>query len=595
MQLQILRTIMQEHNLSALVLRDIDPHQSELPAPHFSARSWASGFTGSAGSLIVTATDASLWTDSRYFIEAETMFRDTAIEFCPSYNEYDEEMFNWIHARLSSDAKVDSVPRIALYYPSIRMAEVWQEHYPHCTIVEAAPYIDALWVDRAERPSSSIFSYSEYSHQSRTEKLAALRASMAEHGATQHLVSTLGDIAWILNLRGADLACSPLFYAHLLVTEQDAILCINPLAMHDDLADELRAAAIFCRDYDDIEILLAELPAGSSILLDPHRITYHLGSLVPSQKIFAGQPSIQAKSIKVAQELPRLQTVYRQEGCVWVHLLHWLSQSENSAELSESAIAEKITALRAEQNDYIFDSFDSIVAFREHSAMPHYRTISGHDVPINRDGVLLIDSGGHYLGGTTDITRTLYLGDDVPEDVAASYTQVLKAHIALACASFPSGTSGIQLDAIARNPLWRLHKNYGHGTGHGIGTFLDVHEYPPAISPHAGYDHLLSSVRPGMVLSNEPGLYYSDYGIRIENVLHVIEDRKNDFGEFFTFELLSLCPLDKRLILPELCTPEELSWINWYQEWVYAELTELLPRHLSDWLASETVPIVYGQ
>lgn len=583
-----LRKVMLDSGISLLILRDIDPHQTEIPAQHFRVRSWASGFSGSAGTLLLSSRDAALWTDSRYFVEAERCLENSGIEFRRAYSEYDEDMFRWIESQTSQGG------RIGFYLPSVRAIEFCAKRLPGLSLVEAAPYVAIAWEGRPPIEFSEIYSYSQYSHLARSEKLDLIRDSMGE--CNYHLISSMDDIAWILNLRGGDLANTPVFHSHLLIDRKSAHLFAGDGSLDQSLMEELASAGVTLNQYDEIYRSLANLPEDSTCLMDPEKLSHQVVSNYRGAKLFGVQPSRSAKVIKPPEELPALREAYRTEGSVLVELLCWIESSFHSSDsmgkLTESSIADKCISLRRKRSGYKLDSFESIVAFNEHAALPHYRPSSGGETCIEQGGVVLIDTGAHYLGGSTDTTRTVYLGDPVPEEIARDYTMVLRAHITLCRLKFPRGSSGIHLDSITRGVMWQQMMNYGHGTGHGIGNFLEVHEYPPGVGSDLDRPEVFVPIEPGMVFSNEPGIYrVGSHGIRIECALHVVETGGNEFGEFLSFENLTLVPLDRRLIIPDLCTREELEWIDDYHSRVFSELKETLSPESRKWLKRQTLPL----
>ncbi len=579
---------MEARGLAAYVVPSSDPHQSEYPPDHWKLRQWISGFGGSAGTVVVTSDRAGLWTDFRYYLEAESALRGSGIELfrlgSPDVPDYPA----WLAAELERGDKVGFDAECF----SIAAARSLEETLTprNIELVPGDDLIGTLWSDRPARPSRPVFLHEErFAGQSRGEKLFAFREKMGELGADYHLISTLDDIAWVLNIRGSDVSYNPVALAHLVVDPQGGVLHIDADRLASDVRVELEAAGVRIRPYDETAQTLASIPGGSRVIVSPQQASVAMRArLRPDVRVVErANLSSEVKAQKNATELDHLRDVMVRDGVAMVRFLHWLLAALGDEPVTELSAEGRLREFRSEGERFVSESFRTISAYRGHGAIVHYASSPESDVELERAGLYLIDSGGQYYDGTTDITRTVALG--APSDQARrDFTLVLKAHIGLATLSFPAGTTGHMIDAVCREHLWRERMNYGHGTGHGVGFFLNVHEGPHRISQQPSDVPL----RPGMVVSVEPGLYRADqYGIRTENLVTVVEDERNEFGSFLRFETLTLCPIDRSLMDASILAAGERSWIDEYHRSVRDRLYGGLEQPVAEWLDEACAPL----
>jgi len=574
---------MQENGLDAYIIPSQDPHQSEYVADHWQARRWLTGFTGSAGTAVLTASTAHLWTDSRYFIQAEQQLSGSGFELKKLTVPYTAEHLEWLRDHLPVGATVGC---------DARLFTVSQAHAARKTLgekdIELAfnnYLIDDLWTDRPALPDDPVFELEpEYAGQSRTDKLKAVRSH--EKGVDYYLVTALDEIAWLLNIRGSDVECNPVAISYLLLGEKDAYWFINPSKVPDSLRQSLQRDGIELRPYTGLADALRDAGARKSIGYQPGATSAYYYDLLESDR-WKKQPNLIAplKAIRNAVEQQNLKTAMRKDGVALLRLYRWMEQAlSNDQWPTEFEVGEKLAALRAQQEKYFGESFPAIVGYAGNGAIVHYRAEAATAASVKPEGLLLLDSGGQYLEGTTDITRTVALGP-VSESVKDRYTRVLKGHIALSSAVFPEGTTGVQLDILARQHLWSAGLNYGHGTGHGVGHFLNVHEGPQGITPNPRTSRGQAPIMPGTLTSNEPGFYKEgEYGIRIENLDLCVEKMETDTGKFYTFEPQTLFPISTDLILRHMLTEQERRWLNEYHARVLEELTPLLYAAEQAWL-----------
>ena len=580
-KLSALRTEMERHGVDALIIPSGDPHQSEYTADHWQARHWLTGFTGSAGTAVVTRTVANLWTDFRYWIQAEAQMEGFELfkqgdDGVPDYDE-------WLADHLDTGACIALDGRMVSAAQTKKLRRVFKDYDIH--LDTTIDLISDLWTDRPPMPATKAFVLADaFAGQTREEKLLAIRGKMTKKGADAHLMSALDDIAWTFNLRGGDVHTNPVNLAFALIEADNTRLFINPAKLDAGVSESLEGDGITLLPYEAVDNALSTLPDGTKLLLHPEAVSDHLYRAAnPGCKLIEGQnPATGLKCIKNKVEAGHISDTAVKDGRAVVRFLHWLETTEEP--VTEISAAAKILALRQAEPDFIDPSFDSIMAFGEHSAMCHYAATEETDVPLTRDAMFLNDSGGNYLTGTTDITRTLHLG--TPEDrEIRDYTLVLRGHIAVATSRFPVGTRGYQVDTLARQFLWQEGMDFGHGTGHGVGFFLCVHEGPARISPHP----VDQALKPGMLLTNEPGLYREGhYGIRLENMVMVAEDETTEFGKFLRFENITLCHFERNLIDKTLLNETEILWLDSYHRTVYEKLAPGLPEDLKTWLADKT-------
>ena len=584
---------MAAQQIAACLIPSADPHLSEYLPPHWAAREWFSGFTGSAGTLIVTADHAGLWTDSRYFTQAEQQLAGTGIDLMKQRVPHAPEHLQWLVQHLGDGDSVAVAGDSVSLATQRRIAPLLEQ--VGATVRTDLDLPGLVWPDRPALPTAAIGEHAiAYACVSRADKLARLRASLTQKNATHHLISSLDDVAWLMNLRGADVECNPVFLAHALITSQGlATLFVDRSKLDDATVAALAQDGVRIADYALIVDALGELGEDDRLLLDPARVVCAVAHAIPAHvtRMEAANPSTAFKAVKTGGELEHIREVMRRDGAALVRsfrrLEERLAAGMRQTELDVDAL---LAEERAAQPNHIGESFATIAGYQANGALPHYRaTVEAHS-ELQRKGLLLIDSGGQYLGGTTDVTRVLALGDTTPEQ-RRDATLVMKGMIGLSRARFPQGASGPQLDALARAPLWAEGMDYGHGTGHGVGYFLNVHEGPHGIRPPAPGAALVP-LEPGMITSIEPGLYKSGrHGIRHENLAVVIEAQNTEFGQFLAFETLTLCPFDRRTLEPSLLNPQERAWLDDYHATVRAALAPLLEDADLAWLEKNCAPL----
>ncbi len=580
-----LRAVMQEARLDAYIVPSSDPHQSEYVAEHWNSRAWLSAFTGSAGLLIVAQDWAGLWTDSRYFLQAETQLNDSGIELQKILPNATTTYHDYLNEHLLPGSRVGVDGRLFSVQQLDRLERKLADY--DLEVVSDQDLIPQIWFNRPALPKAAIFDFpTEYAGQSRTEKLQSIRQKMHDKKVDTYLVSALDEIAWLFNLRGNDTPFNPVFYAYACVQDQLAYLFVDLEKINSTLAQQLEKEQIKVRPYTDFPKFLQRLSEQRTAFLDPSTFPSQSYDLLPTETVEEKSFIQIQKAIKNEVEIQHLRHTMEVDGVALVHLYRWLEEALKTRTVSEFEIGKQLTHFRRQHDDFVSPSFASIVGYNTNGAIVHYRAEKENCVQVQADGMLLIDSGGQYLTGTTDITRTTALGTPTAAQ-KRHFTLVLKGHIALASIQFPIGTNGHQLDTLARQFLWREQLNYGHGTGHGVGFFLNVHESPPSISSSSTR---LTKLEAGMVFSNEPG-YYEDgeYGIRIENLLLCVT--ANEEGDFLKFETLSLFPMDRQLIAIELLNKEEIEWLNGYHEEVFERLSPNLSKVESEWLQAQCCAI----
>jgi len=592
-RLAALRAAMQQHGIAAVLVPSADPHLSEYLPEHWSARQWLSGFTGSAGTLIVTADQAGLWTDSRYFSQAEQQLADSGIALMKLRVPHTPEHLEWLRQQLH-DGDVLAVAGDSVALTTQRQLEsVLAGNGASLRTDLDLPGM--IWSDRPALPQAPVIEHElDYACITRADKLQRLRKAMHKLDATHHLLSSLDDIAWLTNLRGSDVECNPVFLAHLLVqAEGRATLFVGRAKLDDALVARLAADGIDIADYAAVGSALQELDANDRLLLDPGRVVGSVAAAIAPEvaRIEAANPSTAFKAVKSAAELEHIRDVMRRDGAALVRGFRRLEQRLAAGmTVTELDVDTLLREERSAQPGWIGESFATIAGYQANGALPHYQATPAAHSTLQAKGLLLIDSGGQYLGGTTDITRVLALGETTAEQ-RRDATLVMKGMIGLSRARFPEGASGPQLDALARAPLWAAGMDYGHGTGHGVGYFLNVHEGPHGIRPPVTGGALVP-LQPGMISSIEPGLYKPGrHGIRHENLAVVVEADQTEFGKFLAFETLTMCPFDRRVLEPGLLNPEERAWLDDYHATVRAALAPLLDGVDLEWLNRHCAPL----
>ncbi|MBK9234688.1 MAG: aminopeptidase P family protein [Rhodoferax sp.] len=580
-----------ELGLAACLVPSSDPHLSEYLPERWQGRQWLSGFTGSMGTLVVTRSRAALFADSRYWTQAETELTGSGIELLKIDTGASTQHIDWLAQHVGTGQSV-GVDGMAL---SLSAAQLLRQALTKvgATLRTDVDVLAHIWPDRAGLPDQPVYEHqAPHACTPRQAKLARVRAAMADQGATHHFVSTVDDIAWLFNLRGADVPYNPVFLAHALITADQATLFVADGKVPTELTVRLQADGVRVRPYTQASEALAALDAGAVLLLDPKRVTLGLRESVPAtvKVIEAINPSVLQKSRKTAAEAVHVREAMAQDGAAMCEFYAWFEAALGRERITELTIDEQLSAARARRPGFVGLSFNTIAGFNANGAMPHYRATPESHAVIEGDGLLLIDSGGQYLGGTTDITRVWPIGTP-SADQKRDYTLVLKGTLALSRTRFPLGTLSPMLDAIARQPLWEQGIDYGHGTGHGVGYFLAVHEAPQSISKAIPDANM--AMHPGMITSIEPGLYRpGKWGVRIENlVLNVMAASNEPFGEFLDFETLTLCPIDTRCIDRTLLRADEINWLNQYHATVRTRLSPLVTGPALAWLTQRTEPI----
>ncbi len=575
-----LRAHIAQEQIQAFIIPSTDPHLSEYVAPHWQSREWISGFTGSAGTVVVTAKDAGLWTDSRYFLQAARQLEGTCITLYKEMLPETPNIPEFLSAHLQEgdcvgiDGKMFSAEEVEHLQKELKKSGI--------RIKSIADPIQLLWTDRPAMPLAPAFVYdTKYAGMSFTEKLPAVRQAMEAAGADSLLLSALDEIAWLLNIRGNDVHCNPVVVSYLLIEKDKVNYFIQPQKVTPELAEYFSANGISVHPYEEIGHYLNSFNA-HSILMNPAKTNYAIYSAIrPGCLIINGaSPVALLKAIRNKQEIAGIHAAMQRDGVALVKFLKWLDEAVPAGKETEISVDKKLHTFRAAQPLYMGESFDTIAGYKEHGAIVHYEATPETDVTLKPEGFLLLDSGAQYLDGTTDITRTIALGP-LTEEEKTDYTLILKGHIALAMAVFPEGTRGAQLDVLARMPIWKERMNYLHGTGHGVGHFLNVHEGPQSIRMNENP----IALQPGMVTSNEPGVYKAgSHGIRTENLVLTVPAGEGMFGKYLKFETLTLCPICRKGIIKELLTAEEIGWLNDYHRTVYEKLSPDLNNDEKEWL-----------
>ena len=579
-RLEALRTWMQAEKADAFIIPSTDPHISEYVAPHWQSREWISGFTGSAGTVVVTRDKAGLWTDSRYFLQAAQQLEGTGIDL---YKEMLPETPG-ISEFLCQELEAGSTVGIDGYVFSMLDARQLRKELANKQIElkSMADPMDSIWTDRPALPQAPACIYgTQYAGRTCREKLEDIRLEMKQAGAQALLLPALDEIAWTLNLRGSDVHCNPVVVSYLLIDEEEAHYFIELQKLTPEVKAYLEDNRVTCHAYTDLLPYLRQLKA-STLLLTPGKTNQAVSEAVPeSCRIVEGaSPVALLKAVRNEQEIAGLRKAMQRDGVALVKFLKWLEEAVPGGQETEISVDRKLHELRAAQPLYKGESFDTIAGYGAHAAIVHYEATPETDVPLQPRGFLLLDSGAQYLDGTTDITRTIALGP-LTEEEKTDYTLILKGHIDLAMAVFPEGTRGAQLDVLARMPIWQHRMNFLHGTGHGVGHFLNVHEGPQSIRMNENP----VALRAGMLTSNEPGVYKAgSHGIRTENLVLTVPAGEGMFGRYLKFETVTLCPICTKGIVRELLTQEEADWLNQYHRTVYEKLSPGLDEDERYWL-----------
>jgi Xaa-Pro aminopeptidase len=584
----LLREAMKQQGISACIIPGTDPHASEYIADYWKEREWISGFDGSAGTAVVTLTDAGLWTDSRYFLHAAEQLEGTGFELMKMGLAETLDIIPWLATKLKNGDKVGvnsqmfSLNAYSSMKNDLKMSDI------ELVSIDLPANV---WTERPSLPLQPFYAFNvKYAGKSAVEKLNLVRAEMKKVRADVFVISALDDIAWLFNIRGNDVNYNPVVIAYALVENEKATLFIAPEKLSSATDNYLKNEGVEVADYNAIYDRLKQISASNSVLVDGGKLNQALFESIPTGCTIRNtmSPIFKLKSIKNEVEMAGVRCAMVKDGVALTKFFMWLEANLESGNLSEISISDKLREFRSEQENFVGESFGTIAGYATHGAIVHYNSVPETDSKLKPDNILLLDSGGQYLDGTTDITRTVALGNPTEQQIK-DFTLVLKGHIALGTALFPAGTRGTQLDILARKALWDLGLNYGHGTGHGVGHFLCVHEGPQSIR----MDENPTVLQPGMMLSNEPGMYRTnEYGIRIENLVHVVPAQKTEFGQFLQFETLTLFPIDKALIDSYSLELNEIEWIDTYHEKVFQSISPLLNEDESNWLKQKCEKLI---
>jgi Xaa-Pro aminopeptidase len=590
-RLALLREAMVKNKIDVYIIPSGDPHLGEYIPDHWRIIPWLTGFTGSNATVVVTDTFAGLWTDSRYFVQAENQLRDSGFKFVKPDSSGKNDFTAWLPENTSDgnkigfDGRIISVSRKRRIESSLNSKAV--------IFLTDSDLVSELWTDRPPVSDSKAFEFPIiYAGKESSVKIGEVREKMRKMEINYHLLTSLDDIMWLLNIRGDDVQYSPLLTSFAIIGEEQILLFVDEGRIPYKLAVEYDKLGIVMLPYEETSGMLSTLPSDSSILLSPLTCSVSLFNAIPSGMKIIEDFSIpgRLKAVKNKVEIANIGQAMVKDGIALTRFFFWLEENLLSLMITELSLAEKLNLFRFEQAGYIGPSFAPIVAFNEHSALPHYSPTLETDVKTGPGGILLVDSGGQYFNGTTDITRTICLGNPSPQQIR-DFTLVLKGNIQLAMAKIPAGSKGIQLDILARKALWASGLNYGHGTGHGVGFCLNVHEGPQSISP-ADNPETKTVIEPGMLISDEPAIYREgEYGIRIENLIICYQDEETEFGQFLRFDTVSLCYIERMLIDKSLLDQKEIEWLNHYHETVYEKLYRFLTDQEREWLREKTNPI----
>ncbi|WP_027125327.1 aminopeptidase P family protein [Gelidibacter mesophilus] len=584
-KLASLRTEMKRNNIDAFIIYSADPHLGEYLPAEWKERTWLSGFTGSAGFVVVTADKAGLWTDGRYFSQAPKELKGSGIDLFKDGMEGTPNYIDWIISETSEGSTIAVNALVTAHANWVDLDKKLTKSKRH---LKDSPLLNNVWTDRPAPSKNTVFIQPiERAGQSVADKISAIREKMSSEGATTHVISSLDDVAWTLNLRGSDVKCNPVFLGYVLLTLQECFLFVDVEKVSEETENQIKKAGVAIKPYHEFFDHLSTLKE-ESILIAPNSNQSVFDAVKNANTIIEKPvPGNLMKAIKNEAEQKGFKTVMLRDGVALVKFLHWLTHNAGKEEMDEYSIGEKLHEFRAEGKNYIGNSFDSIVGYEGNGAIMHYSAKPEGSKKVTNHGSILVDSGGQYLEGTTDITRTFPLGD-VSEEFKKDATRALKGLIQLSIAKFPKGTKGVQLDALARMPLWKEGKDYNHGTGHGVGSFLNVHEGPQSIRKEINPVELQA----GMVMSNEPGYYFEDnYGIRHENLILIKTWKKTEWNTFYEFETLTLCPFFKSIMVKDMLSQEEIDWINTYHKMVQEKLGPLLEGEVKAWFEEMVSPL----
>jgi Xaa-Pro aminopeptidase len=586
-KLSRIRTQMKADKVDAYIIPSADPHISEYLPKHYKCIPFTSGFTGSAGTLVITHDFAGLWADFRYFEQAEEQLKNSGFELVKQKVQHAPEYIQWLSQKLEKGAIVATDEKLL----SVLLGDLLTQQLSVKGIgLQSKDYLASIWENRPELPADKAFLISEeQAGESVSSKLANVRAELLRHQADYHLVSSLDDLAWIFNIRGKDVNFNPVVLSFALISHDHATLFINPDKLTEDEKIVLLRSGTEVLPYEEIERALKHIPENSSVFIDPKRNCYAYAKLIPAsvKVIKETNPSTNLKAVKNQVELNNTREAMLKDGVAITRFLKWLEENIGKIKITELSAAAELHKYRAEQDGFIGDSFNTISAYKAHGALPHYAPSAESNAEVKPESLFLVDSGGQYFYGTTDVTRTIPMGNTTEEE-RTDYTLVLKGMIDGCKAKFPKGTCGYQIDAITRKPLWDYAINYGHGTGHGVGYFLNVHEGPQVFNP----TNAPVPVELGMVTSIEPGIYRPGrHGIRIENLVQTISIEVNEFNEFYGFETLTIAPINTSIVIKDLLEKTQIEWLNSYNASVFEKLSPRLSPAEQAWLKESTKAI----
>ena len=581
-RLNALREEMGKAGITAFIIPGTDPHQSEYYATHWAARTWITGFNGSAGTAVVTTNQAGLWTDSRYFLQAAQQLEGSGFDLFKEGLPDTPTIEQWLLTTLPQGATIAIDGTLFGATKAAAMKQNFERH-GFRFVSDFTPF-DTIWNERPSIPKNKIFIHEEkYSGESITAKMGRIMEQVHREDAEALLLAALDEIAWAFNIRGTDVECNPVVICYAYIDDSRRILFIDNDKIDETAHRYLQQNGVEILPYGNIFDFVEALPADKRVFVDSNKINYTLLNKMRAVPVTGQSPIALLKSVKNETQLAGTREAMIRDGVALVRFFRWLDQNIDSGQ----TVAEKLREFRSQQSLYVGESFATIAGFNAHGAIVHYSATPESNVTLTRDGFLLIDSGAQYLDGTTDITRTVSLGNLTPRQ-KRDFTLVMKGHIALATCHYPQGTRGAQLDALARHFLWDDHLNYLHGTGHGVGHFLNVHEGPQNIRLEENPTPLM----PGMITSNEPGLYRTgEYGIRCENLVLTVDDEQNEFGTFYRFETLTLFPFDTEALDLSIMSEKEIEWLNSYHEMVYDRLSPMLNADEQQWLRHKTSAI----
>jgi Xaa-Pro aminopeptidase len=586
--LESIRSALKQNGIDAYIIPLADPHLGENIPDQWRIIKWLTGFTGSAATVIITNTFAGLWTDSRYFLQAEEELAGSGFDLMKPDGSIPADYISWMHENIATGCRIGFDGRIL----SIEIFRNLSKKLESKSVIfnSECDLISDLWDDRPPMPSSPAWDFPvEFAGKDRSYKISEVRKTMRNKSADLHLLTSPDDIMWLLNIRGGDVMFSPLLTSFALAGEKQILLFVDEGKIPRSLSDDLDRCSIVTIPYEETVGMLSVIDSDSSIIVTPSTTSVSIYNAIPSECRIIEDQSIPSrlKAIKNRTEIENLSRVMVKDGVALAKFFYFVENNIGMVPMTEVSLVGKLLEFRSQQKDFLYPSFATITAYNEHSALPHYAPDPESDSIIGETGILLVDSGGQYSGGTTDITRTIHIGNPGSQQ-KKDFTLVLKGHIDLAMAKFPAGTKGYQIDMLARRYLWDNGLNYGHGTGHGVGYCLNVHEGPQNISPSANK----TVIEPGMLLSNEPAVYRDgQYGIRIENLIICFEDEETPFGHFLRFDTISLCYIDKTMIDKSLLDKREIGWLNSYHSEVFEKIGPLLNPDERAWLKDKTEPI----